>query len=62
MTSRPAHPVALLAVGALLGWAIAQPFPTTAHHGNDAQHEHRTGSGLDQTGPNGGCEVAKADP
>lgn len=28
MTGRPVHPAALVAVGVLLGWAIAQPFPT----------------------------------
>jgi hypothetical protein len=59
--NRPVSPWALLCVGALLGWAIAQPFPTPAHHGNNAQHEHRTRPSADQTGPNGGCAVAQAD-
>jgi len=61
MTSRPVNPAVLLAAGVFLGWAIAQPFPLPAHHGNDAQHQHRTGFGLDQTGPSGSCEVAEID-
>ena len=43
MSSRPVHPAALVAVGVLLGWAIAQPFPTPANTSStaDAQHQHR---------------------
>ena len=58
MMTRSVHPAVLLAAGVFLGWAVAQPFPSTAHHGNDSQHQHRTRSGLDQTGPGGSCEVA----
>ena len=48
MTSRHVHPAALMAVGVVLGWAIAQPFPVPAHH---AQHQHRPGPGSDSSGP-----------
>lgn len=48
MPSRPVHPAALMAVGAVLGWAIAQPFPAPAHH---VQHHHRQRPGIDSSGP-----------
>ena len=50
MTSRHVHPAALMAVGVVLGWAIAQPFPVpaSAHH---AQHQHRPGPCSNSPGP-----------
>ena len=44
---RPVHPAALMAVGVVIGWAIAQPFPAPAHH---AQHQHRQGPGSHSSG------------
>jgi hypothetical protein len=37
MTSRPVHPAALMAVGVVLGWAIAQPFPAHTTTTNDVR-------------------------